>query len=878
MMAIKTLLVDDERSSLEEAEIFLEKINDEIEVSAVSSVEKALDLLDEKDFDVIVSDYQMPDRDGLDFLEEIREERDWDIPFIIFTGKGREEVAIKALNLGADRYLQKGGDPKSQYKVLVDAIVKEYNKWKSKRRLEKSEEEKSRILEITSDEIAYHDLEHRIIWANQSYLESLGKSLDKVNGKKCYNVWYGRDEHCEGCPIERAMKSGEREKGEISPPETDRHWLITATPDIDEEGNIIGVIESSLDIKERKKIQDELEKSKERYKALFEGNPEALVETDEDFRILRVNVKFESLFGFKEEEIKGKPLNELIVPKDKLKEAEKLNDESKNEGYFDHETVRLNKDGEEIAVSITGRPIDENEKTHYLAVYRDISDRKKAEEELKEREEKYRTIFEAANDAIFIMKKDRFVDCNEKTLEIFDCDREDIVGAPPFEFSPEKQPDGRDSREMALEKINSAFEGEPQEFEWVHKTKSGEAFHAEVTLNRYMIDGERFVMAIVRDITDRKEAKKQIEENKNKIERLHEISAELQTCQSEEEVYSFAVEAAEDILDFDICGFDAVEGDKFVVKGISSDTPKGGSTERRIDEGGLDRKTYLNQESYLVNDLYADKDAKPVKSEYRSAISVPVGEQGVFQAVSKKTDHFDEEDLKMAELLSSHVSEALNRIKVKKRENFLHSLLRHDVGNKAQIARGYLDLMEKNSDSQTELEEYREKAKQAIIAAQRMIEKVRKLRKIDEEEEIGNRDLSLVIDKILSEHLSEINEREINTDIKVSDRVVKGGPLLEELFSNLIENSLRHSRCDMIRINSEIEDDECVVTLEDDGIGISDEDKDKIFDKGYKKGETAGTGLGLYMVKEIANNYDGDVEVKDSDLGGVKFEVRLKRI
>ncbi|MBS3817875.1 MAG: response regulator, partial [Candidatus Thermoplasmatota archaeon] len=119
------LMVDDERVLLEQAKVFLEKRNDEFDIEPATSAEKALKKLEEEDYDLVVSDYQMPETDGLEFLKELREKRENDIPFIMFTGKGREEVAMEALNLGADRYLQKGGDPKTQYGVLADAIDQE---------------------------------------------------------------------------------------------------------------------------------------------------------------------------------------------------------------------------------------------------------------------------------------------------------------------------------------------------------------------------------------------------------------------------------------------------------------------------------------------------------------------------------------------------------------------------------------------------------------------------------------------------------------------------------------------------------------------------------------------------------------------------------
>ena len=138
MGKINILLVDDESFLLDQAKIFLEREKEELNVITASSAEEGLDLLDEEDIDVIVSDYKMPEMNGLEFLRMIRKGKNDDLPFIIFTGKGREEVAMKALNFGANRYLLKKGDPQSQYGVLAQAIVQEYKKWKSEKQLKKS--------------------------------------------------------------------------------------------------------------------------------------------------------------------------------------------------------------------------------------------------------------------------------------------------------------------------------------------------------------------------------------------------------------------------------------------------------------------------------------------------------------------------------------------------------------------------------------------------------------------------------------------------------------------------------------------------------------------------------------------------------------------
>jgi len=214
------------------------------------------------------------------------------------------------------------------------------------------------------------------------------------------------------------------------------------------------------------------------------------------------------------------------------------------------------------------------------------------------------------------------------------------------------------------------------------------------------------------------------------------------------------------------------------------------------------------------------------------------------------------------------------RRRAQKRERFLHSLLRHDIKNKIQVTKGYLHLM-KDFDMKDKVEEYLKKANESLNDEENLIDKISYLRKIDEKDEIVDVNLKKYIDKSIENNISMLEESDVEIKTNGVDLKVKGGELIEEMFTNLIENSLKHSDCQKIIITGEKNLDGVFVVYEDDGKGISEDNKDNIFEKKIKGEESIGSGLGLYLVKRIVNTYGGDIKVKDSDIGGARFDIYL---
>jgi len=172
-----------------------------------------------------------------------------------------------------------------------------------------------------------------------------------------------------------------------------------------------------------------------------------------------------------------------------------------------------NKKNEWIWVFDRGKVIEWSKKGEPLkmvGVLIDITEQKKAEEKIKKSEKLYGTLFSAAGDAILLIKDDIFIDCNKQALKIFECTKDQLIGSPPYKFSPEFQPDGKNSKEKAIEKINAALNGKPQLFEWVHLKCNGKKFDAEVSLNSIELQGEIYIQVIIRDITQKKHSEKMI--------------------------------------------------------------------------------------------------------------------------------------------------------------------------------------------------------------------------------------------------------------------------------------------------------------------------------------------------------------------------------
>jgi PAS domain S-box-containing protein len=310
-------------------------------------------------------------------------------------------------------------------------------------------------------------------------------------------------------------------------------WLEeNVFPQFDKDGNIIRIFGVVREITEKKKYEEALISSEERYRALFEKNMAGVFRTTLDGRMIECNEAFVNIFGYNSKEDLMK-----ISSKDLYfsnEDRENYISELKKEGnLFNYELLHKKKDNSILWVlaNVSLIQLIGNDEKYIQGTLVDITQLKTTGEALKENEEKFRLLFEATNDAIFILNNDLIIDCNEKSLESFGCSVEEKSnelkkGAKLYEMSPQFQPDGNPSLEKFSMKIKDVLAGNSQMFYWRFIRKEGISFDAEVSLNSFQLNNKIYIQAIVRDITSRLKAEVALRESEDRFKMLSNATIE----------------------------------------------------------------------------------------------------------------------------------------------------------------------------------------------------------------------------------------------------------------------------------------------------------------------------------------------------------------
>ncbi|WP_247729639.1 ATP-binding response regulator [Halovivax limisalsi] len=394
---------------------------------------------------------------------------------------------------------------------------------------------------------------------------------------------------------------------------------------------------------------------------------------------------------------------------------------------------------------------------------------------------------------------------------------------------------------------------------------------------------ERLADRIETAVVGRRDRDRHLARQNEKIEALHAVATDIDSCETPESVYETVVDAAESILEFDIAIADAREGDELVPQAISTHL----SAEQYYDTTPVDAEDNLAAEAFrtgeasLVDDLHAE-GAAPADSAFRSALSVPIGAYGVFQTVTKDPGAFDERDLELVELLLSHAIEQLARIenehelrartealrertdeleRKNDRLNEFATVISHDLRNPLTVAKGQLDLLSADCESEhvAEIESALDRMDalmENLLTLAREGNSVDELRAVDLET-AGRQAWGTV----------DTDDATLSVE---TDRVVRADEVrLRQLLENLVRNAIEHGGAE---VTVTIGDRDGGFYVADDGDGIPPAERDQIFESGFTTSD-GGTGFGLAIVSEIAAAHGWDESVTESEGGGARFDL-----
>ncbi|WP_135806569.1 hybrid sensor histidine kinase/response regulator [Halorussus marinus] len=261
---IAILVVDDDEDLAELTATYLERARDDFDVGTETGVAPALDRLEDDRIDCVVSDYDMPGMDGLTFLDAVRD-RYPDLPFVLFTGKGNEEIASEAISAGVTDYLQKGSDT-GQYSVLANRIANAVEQYRAKRAVEHTRKRFDKLVHNSTDVISIISADARFEYLSPSAERILGYDPEEMVGEYIFDYAHPEDRQQ---AMERFFESvqdpDQRPVVQFRFKHPDGSWPVLESRgrNLLDDPHIEGFVVNSRDITERKRREEELQRHNE---------------------------------------------------------------------------------------------------------------------------------------------------------------------------------------------------------------------------------------------------------------------------------------------------------------------------------------------------------------------------------------------------------------------------------------------------------------------------------------------------------------------------------------------------------------------------------------------------------------------------------------
>ncbi|MFB6091560.1 MAG: PAS domain S-box protein [Haloquadratum sp.] len=448
-----------------------------------------------------------------------------------------------------------------------------------------------------------------------------------------------------------------------------------------------------------------------------------------------------------------------------------------------------------------------------------------------------RAVFDAVEDAIIVHAPDgSIVDANRAATEMYGYARDELRGESIGAISsgPESP-----ARERAVERIQRAVAGDSQRFEWRSEDREGNTFWTEASLSRTELRERPHVVAVVRDIDDRKELERRFQ---TLIDNLPGI---VYRCRNET---GWPMEF--------------VGGQSQTLTGYAAETIESGEVSWGEDVIHPDDAASVRRE--VETALDADE---PFEVTYR--IRTAGGDERWVWERGRRVDVAASD----AELLEGLITDITPRKRYEERLEaqrddleLLNEVLRHDVRNDLQLVTAYADILAEECDDEevhSQIRTIRENADHAVELTTTARDMAEVMLSPTERSE---QDLEPVLEAELTEVRSTYSGAVVVADA-VPDVSVHADELLGSVFRNLLKNAVQHNDKPVpkVRVSAADRGDSVRVRVADNGPGIPDARKEDIFGKGDADFGSAESGIGLYLVRTLVESYGGDVWVEDGD-------------
>jgi PAS domain S-box-containing protein len=383
--------------------------------------------------------------------------------------------------------------------------------------------DKYRVLfEHTPDAVAIVDMKGRVLEANPAYLRLYGCTVQDVRSMSLLDVVAPEDRPAATKAL-ASLASGRQVAKTMRMRRKDGTGfvvdLLASTMTVGGEPRILSV---TRDVTERARSEQARTQSELLYRTVFESANDAVFIEAVEGRILDVNRNGCELLGYTRNELMRKNVADLVPPESRVW-LQRVTDAVLRDGTFRSEAVRVHKDGHRIPVEISASTMELDGRTAVLTIVRDISRRKRAEQALRESEEKFRSVSEQSPNMVFINAGGRVVYANQRSVDVMRYTREELY-APDFDFMRLIAPESQKKIAAVYARHLRGEEVEPYEYSLV--TREGRRIESIITTKLIEYDGTRAILGIVTDITERVRAVRALRDSEEKYRSVVERASD----------------------------------------------------------------------------------------------------------------------------------------------------------------------------------------------------------------------------------------------------------------------------------------------------------------------------------------------------------------